>query len=97
MRNFDDGVPFHEAFGARTRPRIAFTCGGQTGILTIRQSPVTIHSRSFRSSLLPKRGCSSMVERQLPKLHTRVRFPSPAYLPIKMPLNHAKIGVGQNT
>jgi hypothetical protein len=24
------------------------------------------------------RGCSSMVERQLPKLHTRVRFPSPA-------------------
>jgi hypothetical protein len=26
------------------------------------------------------RGCSSMVERQLPKLHTRVRFPSPAPL-----------------
>ena len=25
-------------------------------------------------------GCSSMVERQLPKLHTRVRFPSPAPL-----------------
>ncbi len=25
-----------------------------------------------------KCGCSSMVERQLPKLHTRVRFPSPA-------------------
>ncbi len=25
------------------------------------------------------RGCSSMVERQLPKLHTRVRFPSPAF------------------
>ena len=24
------------------------------------------------------RGCSSMAERQLPKLHTRVRFPSPA-------------------
>ena len=24
------------------------------------------------------RGCSSMVERQLPKLDTRVRFPSPA-------------------
>src|SRR6185436_18818154 len=23
-------------------------------------------------------GCSSMAERQLPKLHTRVRFPSPA-------------------
>src|SRR5947208_270684 len=26
----------------------------------------------------PHRGCSSMAERQLPKLHTRVRFPSPA-------------------
>src|SRR5688572_25570170 len=25
-----------------------------------------------------ERGCSSMAERQLPKLHTRVRFPSPA-------------------
>src|SRR5215470_2310963 len=25
-----------------------------------------------------ERGCSSMVERQLPKLHTWVRFPSPA-------------------
>jgi hypothetical protein len=30
------------------------------------------------------RGCSSMVERQLPKLDTRVRFPSPA-LPPKGP------------
>src|SRR5258708_32680891 len=26
----------------------------------------------------PERGCSSMVERKLPKLKTRVRFPSPA-------------------
>jgi hypothetical protein len=25
-------------------------------------------------------GCSSMVERQLPKLDTRVRFPSPAFI-----------------
>jgi hypothetical protein len=25
-------------------------------------------------------GCSSMVERQPSKLHTRVRFPSPAFL-----------------
>src|SRR3989344_6935407 len=29
-------------------------------------------------------GCSSMAERQLPKLHTRVRFPSPA--PAKNPV-----------
>ena len=29
---------------------------------------------------LPACGCSSMVERQLPKLHTRVRFPSPALI-----------------
>ena len=28
--------------------------------------------------LLPRRGCSSMVEQKLPKLTTRVRFPSPA-------------------
>ncbi len=35
------------------------------------------------------RGCSSMAERQLPKLHTRVRFPSPAPAGIKgaLPLN----------
>jgi hypothetical protein len=32
-------------------------------------------------AILESRGRSSMVERQLPKLHTRVRFPSPA--PIK--------------
>ena len=36
-------------------------------------SPFTIHH-----SPPEKRGCSSMVERQLPKLDTRVRFPSPA-------------------
>ena len=29
-------------------------------------------------AILEARGRSSMVERQLPKLHTRVRFPSPA-------------------
>ena len=67
------------------RPRIAFTCGGQTGTLTIRQSPVTIHSRKLSEFIFPKRGCSSMVERQLPKLHTGVRFPSPADLPMKIP------------
>ena len=31
-----------------------------------------------RLNQLGERGRSSMVERQLPKLHTRVRFPSPA-------------------
>ena len=37
------------------------------------------------------RGCSSMVERQLPKLDTGVRFPSPAPIPLKAlekPLNN---------
>ena len=29
------------------------------------------------------RGCSPMAERQLPKLHTGVRFPSPAHLPMR--------------
>ena len=34
----------------------------------------------LRAASVPSgaRGCSSMAERQLPKLHTRVRFPSPA-------------------
>ena len=40
-----------------------------------------IASRSFGSC---PRGCSSMVEQQLPKLNTRVRFPSPA--PFSSPL-----------
>src|SRR5437763_16653430 len=31
-----------------------------------------------------------MVERQLPKLHTRVRFPSPARLPLQMRPNRVK-------
>ncbi len=35
-------------------------------------------SLSGDSALLPRRGCSSMVEQQPSKLNTRVRFPSPA-------------------
>src|SRR5262249_38753169 len=35
-------------------------------------------SRLIKGSANKSRGRSSMVERQLPKLHTRVRFPSPA-------------------
>ena len=46
--------------------------GGQLGAATLRRQPSNPIDR------LPARGCSSMVERQLPKLHTRVRFPSPA-------------------
>ena len=34
--------------------------------------------KSQTNQRVTKCGCSSMVERQLPKLHTRVRFPSPA-------------------
>src|SRR6185369_11823735 len=37
----------------------------------------TVQLASRRSAAGP-RGCSSMVERQLPKLIVRVRFPSPA-------------------
>ena len=41
-------------------------------------SPVTLTAdRSFGTNLT-HRGCSSMVEQKLPKLTTRVRFPSPA-------------------
>lgn len=38
-----------------------------------------------------RRGCSSMVEQKLPKLTTRVRFPSPAPAPIPHLQNHDKI------
>src|SRR5215813_8921498 len=40
--------------------------------------------------LMRERGRSSMVERQLPKLHTRVRFPSPA--PILQALQYEVAG-----
>ena len=44
---------------------------------TVRPGICTVNRNSlYRASA--RRGCSSMVERQLPKLHTRVRFPSPA-------------------
>ena len=56
--------------GPRTVPRCSYE---------LHQRTLTLDSRSNASQR--SRGCSSMVERQLPKLHTRVRFPSPA--PIK--------------
>jgi hypothetical protein len=34
---------------------------------------------AWRDKLTERRGRSSMVERRLPKPHTRVRFPSPAF------------------
>src|SRR6266567_6518438 len=37
-----------------------------------------VFPKVMRESTTVLRGRSSMVERQLPKLHTRVRFPSPA-------------------
>ena len=40
---------------------------------------VAIRHRKSKIENLPC-GCSSMAERQLPKLHTGVRFPSPAFL-----------------
>ena len=59
---------------------VSLSSAAPTSILTIHESPFTIHSRKLSQFSLSKRGCSSMVERQLPKLHTRVRFPSPACL-----------------
>ncbi len=43
-------------------------------------SPITSHHSLAKAFGIHsfQCGCSSMVERQLPKLHTRVRFPSPA-------------------
>ena len=43
------------------------------------------------------RGRSSMVERQLPKLHTGVRFPSPAPLFILRILKRLSVFCIQNT
>ena len=48
-------------------PRAAPSCGGA--------HPDCAGAGAYNARLC---GCSSMVERQLPKLHTRVRFPSPA-------------------
>jgi hypothetical protein len=43
-----------------------------------------------------RRGCSSMVEQKLPKLTTRVRFPSPApKIFMKNKLLHAVLGIGR--
>ena len=46
---------------------------GRSSRTAIRRSRPTHSARIARCC-----GCSTMVERQLPKLHTRVRFPSPA-------------------
>src|SRR5438874_7280011 len=43
-----------------------------------RQSPSRLADRTVSANQGCDRGRSSMAERQLPKLHTRVRFPSPA-------------------
>ena len=43
-------------------------------------------------AMVARRGRSSMVERQLPKLHTRVRFPSPAPTGICVDHNHVETG-----
>ena len=54
----------------------------QTGRCARWQEPRAPPSKRVAARLprdrIARRGCSSMVERQLPKLHTRVRFPSPA-------------------
>jgi hypothetical protein len=64
--------------GADRRAR----CAGARGRLAREALPI----------IAPGCGCSSMAERQLPKLHTRVRFPSPA--PRHRPQTSAKVRFG---
>ena len=52
-------------------------CRWLTGAPSPWQSP-RAPQKAMRDRLPPERGCSSMVEQKLPKLTTRVRFPSPA-------------------
>ena len=47
-------------------------------VLQSARSSLSVPNKKRHTAQKPMRGCSSMVERQLPKLHTRVRFPSPA-------------------
>jgi hypothetical protein len=72
----EDGMP---AFGAaglwRMRSR---NQGATTATLRKRPPQPTLCGAQDSLYLVSRRGRSSMVERQLPKLHTRVRFPSPA-------------------
>ena len=42
------------------------------------EAPTRLAGRAVSANHGSERGRSSMAERQLPKLHTRVRFPSPA-------------------
>jgi hypothetical protein len=69
--------PFREALGVRH----VFVSLSLVPHQYIDYSLITSHhslAKAFGVHFTPKRGCSSMVERQLPKLHTGVRFPSPA-------------------
>ena len=69
----------HEAADARRRGRAGLIAGRGRRCRLI--DFMTARERRARGSLpiiAAAGGCSSMVERQLPKLHTRVRFPSPA-------------------
>ena len=71
-----------------------------------RHSPTKLDLNCFREPITignrkSLRGCSSMVERQLPKLHTGVRFPSPADLPmttrLETPHQQAKVRIQSQT
>src|SRR5690606_18210770 len=65
-----------ESFHVASLPRVRYANGRYP-------TPARAAPASNRSRIAADSGCSSMVERQLPKLHTRVRFPSPA------PLHHS--------
>src|SRR5215469_10410019 len=57
-----------------TRRQPPWRAGGNT----MRATCIGVALAYHRRLDTPERGCSSMVEQKLPKLTTRVRFPSPA-------------------
>ena len=84
-RSGDLGQPRAPCIAAgRTMSSSLATCGVPPRWIPPRRSSRRHEPRTCRepagraTKRCPKGGCSSMVERQLPKLHTRVRFPSPA-------------------
>ena len=70
------GSEFTICFGCNRQPRNEYT-------LKLFGEPITIGFENLKSKV-SLRGCSSMAERQLPKLHTGVRFPSPAHFKGKL-------------
>src|SRR5438552_12103030 len=71
--------------GSDLRPRFCSVVSGNPEINKFEVIWGADYYRLRKSKIANRRcGCSSMAERQLPKLHTGVRFPSPAHFKGKL-------------